>query len=75
MKSYTNAKPKFSDSIMIIEEGVDVNHADTVNVATKQLLDNELVRKKVLVIWKKIRLTRTHFPLWIQRYTMGRIWQ
>ena len=34
MKSYTNAKPKFSDSIMIIEEGVDVNHADTVNVAT-----------------------------------------
>lgn len=43
MKSYTNTNSTFSNSILIIEEGVDVNHADTVNVATKQLLENTLV--------------------------------
>ena len=45
MKEYTNESPKFSDTILIIEEGKDYNHADTVNVATKQLLDNQLVQK------------------------------
>lgn len=49
MKEYTNKNPVFSDSIQIIEEGVDYNHANTVNAATKQLLANELVLKDELV--------------------------
>lgn len=61
MKSYTNTKPKFSDSIMIIEEGVDVNHADTVNVATKQLLDNELVLKEETDLLGKEKTDKTEF--------------
>lgn len=48
MREYTNKSPEFSDTILIIEEGKDYNHADTVNVATKQLLDNELVQKNII---------------------------
>lgn len=61
MKSYTNTEPEFSDSIMIIEEGVDVNHADTVNVATKQLLDNELVLKAEAELLGKTKVNKTEF--------------
>ncbi len=61
MKSYTNKNPQFSDSIMIIEEGVDVNHADTVNVATKQLLDNELVLEESTGNLEKNKVDKTTF--------------
>ena len=44
MKEYTNKNHVFSESIKALETG-DSNHADNVNVATKQLLDNDLVQK------------------------------
>lgn len=61
MKSYTNTKPQFSDSIMIIEEGIDVNHADTVNVATEQLLDNDLVLKEDISNLGKSKVDKAAF--------------
>jgi hypothetical protein len=39
MKDYRNDNPEFSDTIKIIEE-TDTNHADNVNAATRQLLQN-----------------------------------
>lgn len=41
MKDYTSADPVFSETIEIIE-ATDPGHADNVNVATKQLLQNTL---------------------------------
>lgn len=45
MKNYTNNNPEFADSIQIIET-TDTNHAENVNVATRQLMDNTLALKK-----------------------------
>lgn len=61
MKSYTNTKPVFSESIMVIEENVDVNHADTVNTATEQLLDNTLVLKSETEQLEKEKVNKTEF--------------
>lgn len=45
MKSYTTAAPEFAGSI-IIPEPTDTNHADNINSAPKQLLQNTLTNKK-----------------------------
>ena len=42
MKSYTVSKPNFSDNI-VIPETTDTNHADNINSAPKQLIENDLV--------------------------------
>ncbi len=45
MKSYTTTTPKFANSITI-PEPTDTNHADNINSAPKQLLQNTLANKK-----------------------------
>ena len=45
MKNYTNKNPEFSDSIQIMET-TDTNHAENVNVTTRQLMDNTLALKE-----------------------------
>jgi hypothetical protein len=52
MKRYTNNKPEFSDEI-IITEVTDWGHADNVNKAPEQLLQNTLVLKKEVDSIKK----------------------
>lgn len=47
MKSYTNADPVFSFSIMETETS-DPAHADNINAAPEQLLQNDLVMKSTL---------------------------
>ncbi len=44
MKPYTNTEPNFSETIEITEVG-DPGHADYLNAAPKQLLENTLVNK------------------------------
>ena len=53
MKGYTNSSPVFSDSIQVIEEG-DPGHAANVNIATKQLLDNNIRLKNAINKCEKI---------------------
>ena len=53
MKGYTNSSPVFSDSIQVIEEG-DSGHAANVNIATKQLLDNNIRLKNAINKCEKI---------------------
>ena len=45
MKSYTTTTPEFANSITI-PEPTDTNHADNINSAPKQLLQNTLANKK-----------------------------
>ena len=45
MKTYTESDPKFSDSIQITET-TDPAHADNINAAPKQLLQNTLALRK-----------------------------
>lgn len=42
MKGYTSTEPVFSNSIQIVE-ATDPAHADNINEATKQLLQNTLI--------------------------------
>lgn len=42
MKRYTESNPVYSDSVMITET-TDMAHADNVNAATKQLLQNSVI--------------------------------
>lgn len=44
MKSYTNKNPEFADTIEIMET-TDTNHAENVNVTTRQLMDNTMYLK------------------------------
>lgn len=44
MKEYTSKSPTFSDSIMVTEV-TDPAHADNINAAPKQLLQNTMVLK------------------------------
>ncbi len=44
MKNYTSTTPEFNDTITIAEE-TDPGHADVINAAPKQLLENTLVLK------------------------------
>ena len=55
MKEYTNSSPVFSDTIQVLEEG-DSGHADSVNVTTKQLLDNDLSIKNAICKNQKIEM-------------------
>ncbi|MCM1045651.1 MAG: tail fiber domain-containing protein [Candidatus Gastranaerophilales bacterium] len=48
MKSYTNGNPQFSESIQITE-ATDLSHADNVNPAPMQLLQNDLVLRETKV--------------------------
>lgn len=52
MKSYTVETPKFSESITI-PETTDTNHADNINSASKQLLQNDLVLQQEMDELKK----------------------
>lgn len=45
MKNYTSPDPKFSDKILIVET-TDPAHADNINAAPEQLLQNTIVNKK-----------------------------
>ena len=45
MKDYTNKNPAFAETIRIMET-TDTNHAENVNLTTRQLMDNTLVLKK-----------------------------
>ena len=45
MKEYTEQNPVFSDTIQITEI-TDAAHADNINAAPKQLLENTLVLKE-----------------------------
>lgn len=47
MEEYTSESPEFSDSIKTLNENTP-NHAEGVNVATRQLLDNTVVLKNEL---------------------------
>lgn len=47
MKSYTSTKPSFSNKIKVTEP-TDRAHADNINAAPKQLLENTLVLASVL---------------------------
>lgn len=47
MKEYTNSTPIFSESIQIVET-TDPAHADNINAAPKQLLNNDLVLASIL---------------------------
>lgn len=54
MKSYTSNNPEFSENI-IIPETTDTNHADNINSAPKQLLQNTLEnRSKILEVLEKL---------------------
>ncbi len=48
MKNYTTSKPMFSESIEIVET-TDPAHADNVNAAPKQLLQNTLDNRKLIM--------------------------
>jgi len=47
MKDYTTEQPEFSASIKVVET-TDPAHADNINAATKQLLQNTLVLNSIL---------------------------
>lgn len=47
MKDYTNSAPVFSESIKVLETS-DTNHADNVNVTTKQIFQNTLSNRELL---------------------------
>lgn len=47
MKEYTSKSPTFSNSIMVTEV-TDPAHADNINAAPKQLLENTLFLKEQL---------------------------
>ncbi|MCX4294307.1 MAG: hypothetical protein OSJ56_09665 [Prevotella sp.] len=47
MKDYTNSNPSFSDTIKI-PEVTDTNHADNINMPTKQLLANDICLKDAI---------------------------
>lgn len=47
MKEYTNAAPEFSPSIQVVET-TDPAHADNINAATKQLLQNTLSNRAII---------------------------
>lgn len=47
MKDYTTDQPEFSASIQVVET-TDPAHADNINAATKQLLQNTLVLSSIL---------------------------
>ena len=47
MKEYTNTQPEFSKSIQVVET-TDPAHADNINAATRQLLQNTLSNRAVI---------------------------
>lgn len=47
MKEYTSTEPVFSDSIQVVET-TDPAHADNINAATKQLLQNTLANRQAV---------------------------
>ena len=47
MKTYTKSDPVFSESIQITET-TDPAHADNINVAPKQLLQNTVVNNRAI---------------------------
>lgn len=47
MKEYKNTNPAFSQSIFVVET-TDPAHADNINVATTQLLQNTLSNREVI---------------------------
>lgn len=47
MKEYTNTQPEFSKSIQVVET-TDPAHADNINAATKQLLQNTLANRQLI---------------------------
>ena len=55
MKKYTNNSPVFSDTIQVLEQG-DPGHADSVNVTTEQLLDNDICLKNAICKYEKIEM-------------------
>lgn len=48
MKEYKNTSPAFSQSIFVVET-TDPAHADNINVATTQLLQNTLSNREIII--------------------------
>lgn len=61
MKDYSNDNPQFSSSIQIVEV-TDPAHADNVNAAPKQLLDNDAVLASVLNVDLIDQAFKREFP-------------
>lgn len=58
MRSYTSSDPKFSEEISVVET-TDPAHADNINAAPEQLLQNTLVNKKNIEEQEKKVLFKT----------------
>lgn len=59
MKDYQNDNAAFSSTIKILET-TDDNHADNINVTTKQLLDNTVSNKKALDVTNRNLASHGH---------------